>query len=156
MRGSRQLSERRSAPWYGRADANPNQQSRRDLRLDLFRGLSLFFIFIDPIPNNVLSYVRLHSIAFSDAAEASLFISACACATGCGRAVESQVRRAAAGHIYRRIWQHYVPHVFIFVILAAEVCSATHNLQKQAYSEHFGIDNFIDEPQVAIIKGLLL
>jgi OpgC protein len=75
MRGSRQLSERRSAPWYGGADADPNQQSRRDLRLDLFRGLSLFFIFIDHIPNNVLSYVTLHSIAFSDAAEVFIFIS---------------------------------------------------------------------------------
>src|SRR5580704_19475007 len=47
----------------------------RDLRLDFFRGLSLFFIFIDHIPNNVLSYGTLHTIAFSDAAEVFIFIS---------------------------------------------------------------------------------
>jgi len=41
------------------------------------------------------------------------------------------------------------------VILAAEVCYATLSLH-QTYSEDFGIDNFIDEPQVAIIKVLLL
>src|SRR5262249_52155565 len=104
MRGSRQLSERRSAPWYGRADANPNQQSRRDLRLDLFRGLSLFFIFIDHIPNNVLSYVTLHSIAFSDAAEVFIFISGYAAATVYGRALQRQGGIAATGQIYRRIW----------------------------------------------------
>jgi hypothetical protein len=63
---------------------------------------------------------------------------------------------AATGQIYRRIWQLYVAHIFIFVILAAEVCYATLNLQNQTYSEDFGIDNFIDEPQVAIIKVLLL
>src|SRR4029450_11537143 len=156
MRGSRQLSERRSAPWYGGAESDPNQQSRRDLRLDLFRGLSLFFIFIDHIPNNVLSYVTLHSIAFSDAAEVFIFISGYAAATVYGRALQRQGGIAATGQIYRRIWQLYVAHIFIFVILAAEVCYATLNLQNQTYSEDFGIDNFIDEPQVAIIMVLLL
>lgn len=158
MRGSRQLSERRSAPasWYGGGDADPKQQSRRDLRLDLFRGLSLLVIFIDHIPNNVLSYVTLHSIAFSDAAEVFIFISGYAAATVYGRALQRQGGIAATGQIYRRIWQLYVAHIFIFVILAAEVCYATLNLQNQTYSEDFGIDNFIDEPQVAIIKVLLL
>src|SRR5215831_2949427 len=155
MRGSRQLSERRSAPWYGGADADPNQQSRRDLRLDLFRGLSLFFIFIDHIPNNVLSYVTLHSIAFSDAAEVFIFISGYAAATVYGGALQRHGGVAATGQICRRIWQLYVAHIFIFVILAAEVCYATLSLH-QTYSEDFGIDNFIDEPQVAIIKVLLL
>ena len=158
MRGSRPLSEPRgaSAAWYGGADADPNQHSRRDLRLDLFRGLSLLVIFIDHIPNNVLSYLTLHSIAFSDAAEVFIFISGYAAATVYGRALQRQGGIAATGQIYRRIWQLYVAHIFIFVILAAEVCYATLNLQNQTYSEDFGIDNFIDEPQVAIIKVLLL
>src|SRR5262249_11629358 len=111
---------------------------------------------IDHIPNNVLSYVTLHSIAFSDAAEVFIFISGYAAATVYGRALQRQGGVAATGQIYRRIWQLYVAHIFIFVILAAEVCYATLNLQNQTYSEDFGIDNFIDEPQVAIIKVLLL
>src|SRR5262245_31000218 len=158
MRGSRQLSERSSphASWRGGTDIQLNQQSGRDLRLDLFRGLSLLVIFIDHIPNNVLSYITLHSIAFSDAAEVFIFISGYAAATVYGRALQRQGGVAATGQIYRRIWQLYVAHIFIFVILAAEVCYATLNLQNQTYSEDFGIDNFIDEPQVAIIKVLLL
>ena len=114
-----------------------------------------FFIFIDHIPNNVLSYVTLHSIAFSDAAEVFIFISGYAAATVYGRALQRQGGVAATGQICRRIWQLYVAHIFIFVILAAEVCYATLSLH-QTYSEDFGIDNFIDEPQVAIIKVLLL
>ncbi|TMK17882.1 MAG: OpgC domain-containing protein [Alphaproteobacteria bacterium] len=125
------------------------------MRLDLFRGLALLFIFIDHIPNNVLSYVTLHSIAFSDAAEVFIFISGYAAATVYGRALQRQGGVAATGQICRRIWQLYVAHIFIFVILAAEVCYATLSLH-QTYSEDFGIDNFIDEPQVAIIKVLLL
>src|SRR6266566_3663123 len=141
------------ASLYGAA---PEQRAGRDLRLDLFRGLALLFIFIDHIPNNVLSYMTLHSIAFSDAAEVFVFISGYAAATVYGRALQRQGGIAATGQIYRRIWQLYVAHIFIFVILAAEVCYATLNLQNQTYSEDFGIDNFIDEPQVAIIKVLLL
>jgi hypothetical protein len=37
------------------------QQGGRDLRLDLFRGLALLFIFIDHVPDNVLSYLTLQS-----------------------------------------------------------------------------------------------
>jgi hypothetical protein len=157
MREARQLSQHRSqhGSRHGAADADLNQQSRRDLRLDLFRGLALLFIFIDHIPNNVLSYVTLHSIAFSDAAEVFIFISGYAAATVYGRALQRQGGVAATGQICRRIWQLYVAHIFIFVILAAEVCYATLSLH-QTYSEDFGIDNFIDEPQVAIIKVLLL
>jgi hypothetical protein len=157
MREARQLSEHRSqhGSRHGAVDADLNQQSRRDLRLDLFRGLALLFIFIDHIPNNVLSYVTLHSIAFSDAAEVFIFISGYAAATVYGRALQRQGGVAATGQICRRIWQLYVAHIFIFVILAAEVCYATLSLH-QTYSEDFGIDNFIDEPQVAIIKVLLL
>jgi hypothetical protein len=157
MREARQLSEHRSqhGSRHGAADADLNQQRRRDLRLDLFRGLALLFIFIDHIPNNVLSYVTLHSIAFSDAAEVFIFISGYAAATVYGRALQRQGGVAATGQICRRIWQLYVAHIFIFVILAAEVCYATLSLH-QTYSEDFGIDNFIDEPQVAIIKVLLL
>ena len=42
--------------------------STRDLRLDFFRGLALFLIFVDHIPDNTLSYFTLPSIGFSDAA----------------------------------------------------------------------------------------
>ena len=157
MREARQLSEHRSqhGSRHGAADGGLNQRSRRDLRLDHFRGLSLLFIFIDHIPNNVLSYVTLHSIAFSDAAEVFIFISGYAAATVYGGALQRHGGVAATGQICRRIWQLYVAHIFIFVILAAEVCYATLSLH-QTYSEDFGIDNFIDEPQVAIIKVLLL
>ena len=98
MREARQLSEHRSqhGSRHGAADADL-KQSRRDLRLDLFRGLSLLFIFIDHIPNNVLSYVTLHSIAFSDAAEVFIFISGYAAATVYGRALQRHGGVAATG-----------------------------------------------------------
>jgi hypothetical protein len=141
---------------YGALAADQGQQSGRDPRLDLFRGLSLLFIFIDHIPNNVLSYLTLHSIAFCDAAEVFVFISGYAAATVYGKAFERQGCIAASGRIYRRVWQLYVAHILTFVVLLAGLCYVALKLQNQTYIEDFGIDYFIDEPQAAIAKFLLL
>src|SRR5215475_13236883 len=115
------MPERRSpqASLYSSTHADPNQQRGRDLRLDLFRGLALLFIFIDHIPNNVLSYITLHSIAFSDAAEVFVFISGYVAATVYGKALQRQGCIAATGRIYHRVWQLYVAHILTFVALAA-------------------------------------
>ena len=48
-------------PQGARYGGDPHQRSGRDLRLDLFRGLSLIFIFVDHVPDNVLSYLTLQS-----------------------------------------------------------------------------------------------
>src|SRR5205807_1035351 len=47
----------------------------RDLRLDFFRGLALVFIFIDHIPDNLLSNLTLRNLGFSDATEMFVYIS---------------------------------------------------------------------------------
>ena len=39
----------------------------RDLRLDFFRGLALFCIFLDHLPNNILAQFTLQSVMFADA-----------------------------------------------------------------------------------------
>jgi hypothetical protein len=43
--------------------------SKRDPRVDVFRGLALLMIFVDHIPNNTLSLVTIRNFGFSDAAE---------------------------------------------------------------------------------------
>ena len=49
--------------------------SGRDIRLDLFRGLALWFIFIDHIPTNIVSWLTVRNYGFSDAPEIFVFIS---------------------------------------------------------------------------------
>ena len=41
----------------------------RDVRLDLFRGIGLWMIFLDHIPHDVVSWLTLRNYGFSDAAE---------------------------------------------------------------------------------------
>src|SRR3984893_9660933 len=126
------------------------------LPLDFFRGLSLFFIFIDHIPNNVLSYATLHVIAFSDAAEVFIFISGYTAALVYGQLLVRRGALAATAQIYHRVWQLYVAHIFIFMIYTAEVSYAMLQLQTQTYSEELRLSSFLQEPHVAVVKMMLL
>jgi hypothetical protein len=128
----------------------------RDLRLDFFRGLSLFFIFIDHIPNNVLSYGTLHAIAFSDAAEVFIFISGYTAALVYGQLLVRRGTLVATVQIYYRVWQLYVAHIFIFMIYSAEVSYAMLRLQTQTYSEELRLSSFLQEPHVAVVKMMML
>src|SRR5258708_19978944 len=47
----------------------------RDLRLDLFRGLALWLIFLDHIPSNIVNWVTIRNYCFSAATEIFVFIS---------------------------------------------------------------------------------
>ncbi|HTC18140.1 MAG TPA: OpgC domain-containing protein, partial [Stellaceae bacterium] len=128
----------------------------RDLRLDFFRGLSLFFIFIDHIPENLLSYFTFRSVAFSDAAEVFIFISGFTATLVYGRSFEEHGGLYATAQIYRRVWQLYVAHIFLFVIFTAEVSYAIVLLQNPMYTEEMGVADFLQEPHLAIIRALLL
>ncbi|HUI95853.1 MAG TPA: OpgC domain-containing protein [Xanthobacteraceae bacterium] len=139
-----------------RAASHASARSERDLRLDLFRGIALFAIFIDHIPDNFLSNVTVHSFAFCDAAELFVFISGFAAALAYGRLLQSDGWRIASAHVYHRIWQLYVAHIFIFAIFAAEVSSSIPVLHSWSYAEGFRIDEFLREPGTMIIQALTL
>ena len=55
--------------------AAPAIPTERDLRLDLFRGIALWLIFLDHIPTNIVSWVTIRNYGFSDATEIFIFIS---------------------------------------------------------------------------------
>jgi OpgC protein len=38
----------------------------RDLRLDLFRGIALWLIFLDHIPSNIVNWITIRNYGFSD------------------------------------------------------------------------------------------
>lgn len=128
----------------------------RDLRLDFFRGLALILIFIDHVPGNVLSYFTLRSIAFSDAAEAFIFISGFAAAMVYGSHLSQRGFLLATAQVYRRVWQLYVAHVFLFVIFTAEVSYTISAAANPLYAEEMGVGDFLNEPHIAIIQALLL
>src|SRR6195256_2199533 len=128
----------------------------RDLRLDFFRGVALIFIFIDHIPENILSYFTLEAFGFFDAAEVFIFISGFTAALVYGRRLAEKGALYATAQVMRRAWQLYVAHVFLFVIFIAEVSYTASAFKNPMYNEEMRVADFLDEPHIAVIKALLL
>jgi hypothetical protein len=130
--------------------------SSRDLRLDFFRGLALIFIFVDHIPENILSYFTIQAIAFFDAAEVFIFISGYTAALVYGQTLVSQGTLYATARILGRAWQLYVAHIFLFVMFIAEVSYTVTTFNNPMYNDEMRVGDFLNEPHVAIVKALLL
>jgi hypothetical protein len=128
----------------------------RELRLDLFRGLALWLIFIDHVSPDVLSWFTIRSYGFSDAAEIFIFISGYTAAFVYGRAMFESGFVIATARILRRVWQIYAMHVLLFAILVAEVSYVAITLEKPFYAEEMEIVYFLKEPGIAMSQALLL
>jgi hypothetical protein len=134
----------------------PDPSTSRDLRLDFFRGVALIFIFIDHIPENILSYFTLEAFGFFDAAEVFIFISGFTAALVYGRRLVEKGALYATAQVLRRAWQLYVAHVFLFVIFIAEVSYTATTFKNPMYNEEMRVADFLDEPHVAVVQALLL
>jgi len=128
----------------------------RELRLDLFRGLALWLIFIDHLPPNILTWFTIRNYGFSDATEIFIFISGYTAAFVYGRAMLEQGTLVASARIFKRVWQIYVAHVFLFTIFLAEISYVATHFENPLYSEEMGILDFLKQPDVTIVQALLL
>jgi hypothetical protein len=128
----------------------------RELRLDLFRGLALWLIFVDHLPPNILTWFTIRNYGFSDATEIFIFISGYTAAFVYGRAMLEAGFVVATARILRRVWQIYVAHVFLFTIFLAEISYVATSFDNPLYSEEMGIMDFLKQPDVTIVQALLL
>ncbi|HEY4773221.1 MAG TPA: OpgC domain-containing protein [Xanthobacteraceae bacterium] len=134
----------------------PPAPAERDLRLDLFRGIALWLIFLDHIPSNVVSWVTIRNYGFSDATEIFVFISGYTAAFVYGRAMRERGAVVAGAHILKRAWQVYVAHIFLFVIYLAEIAYVSRSFENPLYAEEMGIFDFLRQPDVTLLQALLL
>src|SRR6202049_4193342 len=128
----------------------------RDLRLDLFRGIALWLIFLDHIPSNLVAWVTIRNCVFSAATEIFFFVSGYTAAFVYGREMRERGFVIAGAHILRRAWQIYVAHVFLFAIYLAEITYVATRFENPLYAEEMNILDFLKQPDVTIVQALLL
>jgi hypothetical protein len=134
--------------------AKPSGQ--RDLRLDFFRGLSLWFIFIDHVPFNRMSWLTIRNYGFSDAAEIFVFISGYTAAFVYGRMMREQGFVVAGARILKRAWQLYVAFVFLSVIYIAQIAYVAHNFENPLFAEEMVTMHFLNRPEIVLLEVLRL
>lgn len=94
---------------------------RRDLRLDAFRGLALWFIFIDHIPDNSLAWLTLRNYGFSDTSEVFVFVSGYTCMLAYGGTLPKQGWATTTVRALRRAWEIYAAFLVLLLAYAALV-----------------------------------
>ncbi|HEY7843422.1 MAG TPA: OpgC domain-containing protein [Bradyrhizobium sp.] len=96
----------------------------RDLRLDVCRGIALWFIFLDHIPDNVCSWLTMRHYGFSDATEVFMFVSGVTCALAYGRIQRCDGWWSVVGHTLRRGWEIHMAFLSLIVALVVMVYMA--------------------------------
>ena len=134
----------------------PAVAGERDLRLDLFRGVALWLIFLDHIPQNIVNWFTIRNYGFSDATEIFIFISGYTAAFVYGRAMRERGFLVSGARILRRAWQIYVAHIFLFTIFMAEIAYVAATFDNPLYAEEMNILDFLKQPDVTIFQALVL
>ncbi|MDU3042792.1 OpgC domain-containing protein, partial [Bradyrhizobium sp.] len=130
--------------------------SGRDLRLDLFRGLANWAIFLDHIPNNVVAWITMKNYGFSDAADLFVFISGYTVALVYSRTMAVDGFVVAAVGMLARAWKLYVAHILLFVVYVAAIGYVAQNYGHAYLLDEFNIRRLIADPIEFLKHGLLL
>jgi hypothetical protein len=128
----------------------------RDLRLDLLRGLGLWMIFLDHIPDDVVSWMTLRNYGFSDAAEFFVFISGYLAGFIYGPIIASGQFLPALKRLWLRSWQMYVAHILLFLAFTAQIARTARKWDNPMYKDEFNVANFLAHPDELIGKALTL
>jgi hypothetical protein len=128
----------------------------RDVRLDLFRGLANWAIFLDHIPHQVLSWTTTRNYGFSDAADLFVFISGYTAAFVFGRIMIERGYVAAASRLARRAFTLYAAHIIVVVIYIAVIACVSRELHDPDDLNQFNVAVFMNAPFREFIQALAL
>jgi hypothetical protein len=128
----------------------------RDLRLDLFRGLANWAMFLGHVFSTVLAWFSFRNYGFSDGADLFVFISGYTSALVFTRRMLERGFVFGATRLLRRVWQIYVAHVLLFVFYLASVHLLSHEFNAPDFIDRFNVAPLLNAPVETLTQGLLL
>src|ERR1700733_7547588 len=126
----------------------------RDLRLDLFRGVANWAIFLDHIPDNVVNWVTTRNYGFSDAADLFVFISGYTASFVYARMMLERGFVIGGTRLVKRAWQIYVAHIILFVMYIAEIGYLSQRYHDPNLQNEFNVAGFMSNPAETLYQGL--
>jgi hypothetical protein len=125
----------------------------RDTRLYLFLGLANWFIFLDHIPNNLVSSITLRNFGFSGAAELFVFIIGYSAALTYGPIMLERGSIVGATRVFRRAWQLYAAFIVLFAIYAVSIGDIATRYAAPDIVYEFNVVALLDDPVRTITHG---
>lgn len=130
--------------------------SGRDVRLDLFRGLANWAIFLDHTPHEILSWMTTRNYGFSDAADLFVFISGYTAALVFVRIMREKGYAAAAAKILKRVLQLYAAHLAVLLVYVGIIISVSYATGDVDDVNQFNVATFAAAPYRELGHALLL
>ena len=127
--------------------------NRRDLRLDACRGLALWFIYIDHIPGNSLTWLTPRNFGFSDMSEVFVFVSGYTCMVAYGGALREQGWLTIATRAVRRAWEIYAAFLLLLIVYFIAIWTVGSGSR---YLDETNTRVFFDNPGVALVHAAIL
>ena len=131
-------------------------RSQRDVRLDLFRGLATWLIFLGHIPDSVLAWFTTRNYGFSDGADLFVLISGYTATLVFGKMMMERGFVIGATRVLRRVWQLYVAHLLIFIFYLTAVHYLSHKFDDPHLMDQFNVTPLMNVPVETLLQGLLL
>ena len=131
-------------------------KTNRDLRIDFFRGLALWWIFTDHIPDDWLGALSIRNYALCDATEIFVLLAGYAAGIAYGGTMRRQGWPYAAADVVRRAWTLYIAHIFLFVVFAAQVGVSAVALDRADFLDEIHLDVLGAAPYRALAEALSL
>jgi len=128
----------------------------RDLRLDLFRGVANWAIYLDHIPDNVVNWITTRNYGFSDAADLFVFISGYTASFVYARMMLDRGFLVGATRLTKRVWQLYVAHIILFVIYIASISYLALRFGDSEIINEFNVAGLVDNATETLRQGLFL
>jgi hypothetical protein len=129
----------------------------RDLRLDLFRGIANWAIFLDHIPDNVVNWITTRNYGFSDAADLFVFISGYTASFVYARMMLERGFVVGATRLTKRVWQLYVAHIILFVIYIVSIGYVAFRYSDPEIINEFNVAGLAGDNAIETLRqGLLL
>jgi hypothetical protein len=128
----------------------------RDLRLDLFRGIANWAIFLDHIPDNIVNWITTRNYGFSDAADLFVFISGYTASFVYARMMIERGFIVGATRLTKRVWQLYVAHIILFVIYIVSIGYVAQRYSDPDIINEFNVAGLVDSAVETLRQGLLL
>ena len=127
----------------------------RDPRLDFFRGIAMFIIFIAHMPWSPFTLWIPARYGFSDATEIFVFCSGMASAIAFAKVFDHYGMRVGTARVAHRVWQVYWSHILLFVVIAAMLATAdSTGWFERNYVNGLNLRKFFNDP-IELLPSLL-
>lgn len=131
-------------------------RKQRDLRLDVFRGLANWLIFLGHVPDSLLAWFTTRNYGFSDGADLFVFISGYTATLVYSRMMIERGFLVGATRLWKRAWQLYVAQLLLFLFYTAAIHYVAHRWDLAHLMDQFNVAGLMDDPVDTLVQALTL